>query len=83
MNTLRISTTFEMTNGRVLEVSTTGEYQSATWDDPAEFEIGDELTIMVEGNEVDEKNLPKGLAKIVEAMWYSIQQGEGFGYTSY
>ena len=72
-----VKTSFEMSNGRTLICEYSYIYYPATWDDPADSDVG-EPTYYIDDEEVEYKDLPKGLDVIADKL-YEASYGE-FNY---
>ena len=59
---------FTMKNDSIFSIEWTERRYAATYDDPAETDAGD-YTCSIDGEEVEEANLPKGLAGLAERMY--------------
>ena len=65
---MRVS--FEMKNGSTFSIEWTERRYDATFDDPAEVDAG-EYIFLIDGDELAESKLPKGLADLANEMHYS------------
>lgn len=62
----KMTVSFEMQNGQELSIRWTESRWAGTYEDPPEVEVG-ECEVFIDGDEVEA--LPKGLDKIVDAMY--------------
>lgn len=75
----QVTVSFEMSNGKLLELVYMYKHWPATYWEPDDVEVNDGI-IYIDGDEVDADKLPKGLDAIVDQMYETDGKDVRFGY---